>query len=161
MEFAAALTSAKAAFDGLKLAIDARDDAKVKALTLELRERLFAMSDIAMAYIEKNAALTEELATLKLANAANLQADAEIENKRRERESYVLHQVAPGAFVYQYKPAVGAPQGPSHYVCQPCFDAGQKSVLQTKGTSTWLYCPTNSSHNINPNRSPPEQTRFY
>jgi hypothetical protein len=152
MELGPAIASARAAMELLSIAVKARDDSKVQAATLDLREKLFAMSDIAMGFIEKNAALVTENAALKLANAQHLQAKAEVEDRLRERENYVPHEIRPGALVYAYQPRMQGNAAPAHYLCQACYDKGTKSVLQFSPArpsqdARWL-CPEQTSHHI-------------
>jgi len=130
MELSTALTGAKGAFDLLQGAIRARDDAKIQAATLELREKLFAMSDIAMAYVERNAALVSRNAQLELTSAEQARAIAKLEDKAAERARYALHEIRPGAFVYAFVPTAGADARPAHYLCQPCYDRGIRAVLR-------------------------------
>lgn len=157
--FGPAFTSAKATFDLLKLAVDARDHAKAQAATLELREKLFAMSDIAMAYVEKNAALVARNAALELANAEHVRAKAELEEKIRERERYPLHELESGSFAYAYQPPGEGPHEPPHYLCQPCYGQGRKTVLRhTQGLYGWVwYCAADNRHEIaaGPQSAPP------
>ncbi len=152
MEFATTIAGAKAALDLLSGAIRARDDARIQAATLELRERLFAMSDIAMAYIEKNASLVSANAALQLAHAELGRVHAELVDRMRERERYVLHDVATGSFVYASQPPVQGEQTPAHYLCQPCYDQGTKAVLRFARASVGVYarlvCPVGNGHTI-------------
>lgn len=144
--FTTAWASLKAAADVLKIAVEARDDAKIKSATLDLREQLFDMSSVAMDYVSKNADLTLQVAELKLAKAQELQAKAGVEDWSRERERYVLHRLPTGTLVYQVDPAVKGPNEPVHYACQSCMDSRVKSILQPSGT--FLRCPANTDHNI-------------
>jgi hypothetical protein len=154
MEFVltAAIATTKAAFDALSLAIKVRDEAKISAATHEMQERLRAMSDIAMSYVEKNAALVSKNATLELASAENARAHADLVERLRERERYALHEVRPGAFVYTYKPGVDGEQKPAHYLCQNCYDKGIKSVLRhqpaKRSIDARLDCSENPKHAI-------------
>ena len=45
-----------------------------------------------------------------------------------ERECYSLHEIGPGVFAYRLD--TSKKSEPLHYLCQPCFDKGVKSVLQ-------------------------------
>lgn len=148
MELATAIASAKATLELVLLAAKARDAAKLEAATLELRSQLFAMSDIAMAYIEKNVALVTSNAALQEANAEHVRAIAELEQKLVERERYALHELRPGAFVYSPKASQAAPDQSAmaaHYLCQPCYDKGLKAVLRfhpaRTGTDAHYTCP--------------------
>ena len=148
MELGTAIASARATFELLRLAVLARDDAKLQAATYEMNEKLRAMSETAMAYVEKNAALVSENAELKLSNAVNLQAKADIERRLRDRENYVLHEIRTGAFVYAPKPGVQGHETPAHYLCQNCYDKGVKSVLRLSDGSIRWVCAEVFAHAI-------------
>lgn len=144
--FTSAWASLKAAADMLKIGVDARDDAKVKAATIELREKLFELSGVAMNYVSENAALTLEIAALKLTQAKELEAKTAAEDWRRERERYALHALASGVLAYAVKPGQEREGEPLHYACQPCLDKHVKSILQPQ--NRLLICPADTRHNI-------------
>ena len=69
----------------------------------------------------------------------------ELEAHAAEKQRYVLAEVSAGRefFAYRLRNAVElqerADEAP-HFVCQPCFDGGQKAVLVGNGSGTW-ECP--------------------
>lgn len=158
MEFATGISAAKAALEALQLAQKARDQAKIDAATLDLKERLMAMSDLALDFMERGNALVTENARLVMANAELLQAKTQLEERIRERQSYVLHQARPGAFVYANQPGVHGDHSPAHYLCQPCYDHGTKSVLRYTGPDEWTHgkwtCPADPRHSFSENTKP-------
>lgn len=50
-----------------------------------------------------------------------------------EREKYQITQIDAGAFAYMAIPGMEGSE-PAHWLCAQCFDAGQKSILQSNGT---------------------------
>jgi hypothetical protein len=141
-----ALAGAKATFELLAGAIRARDSMKIDDATLQLRRQLFEMSDIAMSYIEKNAALASANAQLVTANAEQAKAHAKLEAQLLENQNYSLQPMGDGAFVYKYEPPVEGPQAVAHYLCQPCKDKGMKSVLRHEPSR--LVCVEVKEHAI-------------
>ncbi|WP_159918008.1 hypothetical protein [Pantoea sp. 18069] len=115
---------------------------------------------------ERTSALLEQLLKaqegLLSHNAALLQLQGEhfeareklrkLEEAGRERGRYSLFQLRPGQFAYRVNlvpQQSGADEPastePLHYVCQPCFDKGIKSVLTgtfMMGVPNGLVCPT-------------------
>lgn len=118
--------------------------AEINDQLLKAQESLFAhnadMMDLQQKYFEA----CEELRKLK-ATAA-------------ERGRYSLRELAQGVFAYQLNASSTAESEgePSHYLCQPCFDKGIKSVLQDKHNSgpVYLHC-TICDANYRTNRSNP------
>jgi len=145
MELATAMASARAALDLLQLGVQARDDAKLKAATTELSARLFDITQKALLLQERNAALVE-------AHAVQVRRIAELEQKAMDRESYVLHEARRGAFVYAPRPGHHGADVPPHYLCQPCYDAGVKSMLRYAEGNEWTHgkwqCPAHQAHAI-------------
>lgn len=63
-----------------------------------------------------------------------------------DRDSYSLFEITKGTFAYRVNIApeqsgASEPRStePVHYVCQPCFDKGIKSVLQRGNDGWWQY----------------------
>jgi hypothetical protein len=112
---------------------------------------------------EKTAALLEQLLKaqegLLSHNAALLQLQGEhfeaseklrkLEEAARERGRYTLVDLGNRRFAYRVnippqESGAGNPSSaePLHYVCQPCFDKGIKSVLQSRLRAPGLECTT-------------------
>lgn len=97
--------------------------AEMNNLLLKAQESLFAHNAQLMELQQQNFETGQELRKLKKASA--------------ERGRYALFEISDGTFVYRSK-SVPATSGsgepvspePQHDLCQPCFDAGVKSVLQ-------------------------------
>lgn len=66
-----------------------------------------------------------------------------LQQSQDERDDYDLFAVFPGVFAYRYRPASEGDslrRHPAHFLCQPCFDKGTKSVLQQRHAGAYL-CP--------------------
>lgn len=125
-----AYASLKAAKEIGGALLDARDFtqsaakiAEMNALLLKAQESLFVHNAQLMELQQQNFEASQELRKLKEALA--------------ERGRYTLFQITPGSFVYRanISPEGGDPDAPGsaepeHYLCQPCYDKGVKSVLQ-------------------------------
>lgn len=160
MSLLAAIASTKNTLGLVKVAIDARDDAKIEAATLELRKQLFAMSDLAMGYVERNASLTQENAALALKQVGLEQKMAELEQRARDDEQYALHEFATGALALRYDPVVQPDNKPAHYLCLACKNEGRHTVLQPYGKSAIvLICQANKNHKIAAKADEPSNAR--
>lgn len=122
-EIAAALTAARATLELTRAALDVRDDIKAKSLLADLQNKLVDATSAALALSEKNVALHTALRESE-------DAKREIERKVEDRVRYALHELRTGAFAYVYRPAGDGDSTPLHYICQPCYDGGAKTVLQ-------------------------------
>jgi hypothetical protein len=94
---------------------------------LKAQDGLFAHNSQLMELQQKYFEATEELRKLKEALA--------------ERGRYSLFQLSPNVFVYRVNVSPDASGSgdpgatdPMHYLCQPCFDKGVKSVLQKQAS---------------------------
>lgn len=140
MEILGAITALRGAYDLVRIGVDARDDAKVRAAVSDMAERLLDAFEGAM---DMSARL--DAAGLQIKDLAAKLEDAK---KRLEiRESYVLREVGPGVLVYSLKASPGGEAVP-HYVCQVCLDEGKRSILQRSPSGQLLYCLAESKHNI-------------
>lgn len=98
--------------------------AEINDQLLKAQESLFAHNADMLDLQQKYHEACEELRRLKAVAA--------------DREGYVLRELAPGVFAYLSE---GRPE-PQHYLCQPCFDKGVKSVLQDRHNAgpVYLHC---------------------
>lgn len=133
----AALTSAKAAWEILSAAVNARDEARIQSATLELRERLFAMSDIAMSFIEKNAALVQENSALKLAHTALENEHAKLKDEVSDSQNYALKELETGALVLAYQPAMEGGQDTNALPLRSLQGHGPKVHSSAVQTLSW------------------------
>lgn len=145
VEITAALTGARAAFELIKAAVAARDDAKLQAALADMGARLTDAILSALASAEKAAALQAALSAAE-------REKAEAHAKLLDRAQYTLHEIRPGAFVYRSQPVDGGSHPPQHYLCQPCYDGGVKAVLRHvdggDGFAHKLECPHSASHTV-------------
>lgn len=141
MEIAAALSGIKGALELASAAVDARDSAKAKT----------AISDVTSRFMDAQIRLVEMTERLLLLQTQLATANQQLEEAKRrlaEREQYVLHEITRGTFAYRFQPSDAAgTQGsvPTHYLCQPCFDKGVKSVLnriESAYMGLLQICPT-------------------
>jgi hypothetical protein len=138
MEIAAALSGIKGAIDIAKAALDARDDAKAKAAINDMIGLLLEANTSALAISNEARKLSADL------DAKTLEL-RELKERQRERENYVLYEVARWRFVYRSQ------LEPAHYLCQNCFDSGVKSVLRHTHYASFedeLVCANNAAHNV-------------
>ena len=138
IEIGAALTSARALLNMATAAIEARDDAKLKAALIDLNSKLMDASLVALNTIEKSAELQ---AALHVAQREK----ADLQRQIDERSRYTLAKISENrdVFAYASHPAQEGGDVPLHYLCQLCYDKGIKAVLQGGdfyGTSTY-DCP--------------------
>ncbi|KZK85753.1 MULTISPECIES: hypothetical protein [unclassified Pseudovibrio] len=118
------LTSVKVASDLLKLGIEARDDAKIKAASNELTERLIEANMLALDITNK---MHEQDSHLRDAQ----ERIRELEAKRELLDRYQLIELDEGSLVYELKANAGTEE-PHHYACPNCLEDGRKTVLQKK-----------------------------
>lgn len=99
---------------------------------------------------------------MQVLGAAIEQADAlraarerirELEAKEREGQRYQLVEMVPdtGAFAYRLRPAAELDERrdePVHFLCQPCFDSGIKTVLQRAPSGNAFSCPSVETHRV-------------
>lgn len=147
-EITGALTALRATYELARIGLDARDDAKLRTSIFDMSERLSAAFAAGLAMSEKNIDLMARLHDVE----SELR---ELQGRVADRENYVLHEIAPGRFVYRFKPSAETAKErgvPTHHLCQNCLDAGKKSVLRLVTGAEWeppvLACAENSGHAI-------------
>lgn len=119
---------AQAALDLRDFNAQAAAIAKINGELLKAQDQLFVHQSQLLQLQEQHFEAREELRKLKEAQS--------------ERQRYSLFDLGNGQFVYRVNIApeesgAGDPTGaePLHYLCQPCFDGGVKSVLQKLWTN--------------------------
>lgn len=146
LEITAALNGVKSTLDLLRVAIAARDSAKIEAAMQDMTGRLTDALMSGLAAVEKAQTLQTALVTAERRNA-------ELEQELVDRAMYELHELRPGAFAYRSKSTLDRPEQPQHYLCQACRDSGLKTILQyvhavqAWDTGIWK-CPRESAHDI-------------
>jgi len=136
MELAALMTALGHATNVFKTAVQARDDAKrleatadINSTLAEISARYAAVAQQQLALLEKNEALSKQLAAY--------------DKWEQEKIRYVLRQLPSGGFIYALNPAQKTHK-PPHWLCTNCYESRYKSVLQLEipatGESCWT-CP--------------------
>ncbi|WP_157379613.1 hypothetical protein [Burkholderia ubonensis] len=137
----AALNGANLSLELVKRAVASHDqrvaEEAIDDMTVKLRDAHVAAlqtAQDALKLAQDARALDKRIAELERENDT-------LKAKAQERERYTLVAIAPHSFAYALKD-VEATVEPQHYCCQPCMDAGKKSVLQLAGGKGGLHCPT-------------------
>lgn len=122
---------AQAALDLRDFNAQAAAIANINGELLKAQDQLFVHQSQLLQLQEQHFEAREELRKLKEAQS--------------ERQRYALFDLGNGQFVYRVNVApeqsgASEPGGaePLHYLCQPCFDGGVKSVLQAVWTGTLM-----------------------
>ncbi len=122
---------------GLSAAIDVRDFNQAAAELSKLNEALLSAQ---AALLAQNSALFQ-LQSEKFETAEELR---KLEEALAQKARYDLFDLGGGVFVYRANSSPSAPGSfdpastqPEHFLCQPCFDAGKKSVLRRWGDREW------------------------
>lgn len=124
---AAAQTSIKALFGLVKGATSAVVDHELKAKLIDIQAGILdAQGKLGDAQAER----------LELLNEINILRDKvrSYENAKAALDSYTLHEVAPGRYLYKY--AETGEEKVDHFACPPCHNAGKISVLQSPKTGS-------------------------
>lgn len=149
MDFSTAISSALGMVQIADAALKARDSTKASQAISEIQLKLVELSMSALTVTEKNMSLANEVRSLQ--DELN-----ELKRKASDWDKYTLAEVCIGVHAYQPK-KYGTDSGiPFHYLCQPCYDKGIKSMLRFlshfKGNpqdnySEWL-CPEDKKHSF-------------
>ena len=140
----AAIGSIRAAKDLATAAVSVRDWNLVATELAKVNEQLLRAQD---ALFSHNAQLLEMQQELFAAKDELRRAKETL----AERGRYALSETSRGAWAYRERPlpvdqnsnAANADSSRVHYVCQPCFDAGKKAILQIGADlgGALLHCP--------------------
>ena len=117
--------------------VQERDREKLAALKIELTDKIL---DLQTKLLEVQSAVILERETLRTAQ----ERLREMEGSEREKARYELAKLGAVGdfFAYRLRPQselVERASEPTHFVCQPCFDAGKKSVLLVSTGES--FCP--------------------
>jgi hypothetical protein len=153
MSLDAAVTGLTAAYQVLRGAIAARDDALIQRAQYDLQEKLLTVSATALTQLQATHAL--ELETQKLRTEL-VQADARVQEKERElekRTAYKMAQPAPGIWARIPVDATAGEPESTAYFCATCYADGKEVPLQYRkagpGYHAGLYCQVNKDHVLN------------
>jgi hypothetical protein len=139
----AAFTAAKDL--GLAL-VSERDRHKAAAIQIEFTEKIVqAQANL----LQVLGIATEQAEALRTAR----ERVGELEAGQREAQRYQLVEVVAGRGIYAYRlrPASELDERrdePVHFLCQPCFDRGIKSVLQRSLNGNSLVCSGSEAHRL-------------
>ena len=152
-EIAGAMASLNLAFNVLKGAMAARDDALIKTAQIDLQEKLLSASTTALSQVQSTHTLELEAQQLR---ADLIQANAriqEIERELEKRGAYALAQPVPGQWARI--PVGVTPDTPENtaYFCATCYSDGKEVPLQYRkakpGFNAALLCQANKEHSLN------------
>ncbi len=143
-EISAAVTSAKTALDIAKAAQGLSSYNELVSAVSEVNAKLMDATVVTLASLEKQSALTKEMAELKVKLR-------EVEDWESQMKRYKLHAFATGTLAYALRSRKENGE-PMHYLCTTCVDKKKKTTLQPK--SSVLYCPE-CKINIITEESPP------
>ncbi len=148
-EISAAVTSAKTALDIAKAAHGLSNYNELVTAVSEVNAKLVEATVVTLASLEKQSALTGEIADLK-------EKLREAENWEGQMKRYKLHAFPTGALAYALQPGMEEGQ-PMHYLCTACVDKKKKTTLQPNGR--YLHCPECNSNIATQNAPPPGVVR--
>ena len=123
MDFSTAISGALGMVQIADAALKARDNAKASQAIADIQLKLVELSMSALAVTEKNISLVNEVRSLQ--DELN-----ELKIKASDRDDYILGEVCMGVQAYKPKKFETGRDNPFHYLCQPCFDKGIKSMLR-------------------------------
>ena len=130
MTFSEAIEQELAVIALLESAITDKNESKIRKALAELKAKNGVLRDVAMALLETS---LEIQAAQMSCSKENIALKAALD----DRSKYALTEVFPGKFCYSAK--VDEKSGePAHHICQLCFDAGVKAVLQFSPKSDFL-----------------------
>jgi len=154
IEISDAISTFSAIIELAKTAMSARDSAKVEEALFELKVKYLSAMEGSLQLQGQIAALQGDKAALqsKLLVSKQLLLDTQAEldqlkDSLAEREHYALYEIEAGIFCYRYKTGADDEQTPEHYLCQPCWDSGKKSILRMF-TDTRYICPEHDHHRL-------------
>lgn len=121
-----AISALKQAVDIAGALLSERDKALVQARVQQLNELLIA------AQRETLASYSEQLDLLKAKRELEEQI-AQFKTWETEKQRYELQEIGEGFFAYALKESARGAE-PMHYICTPCYQRGQKMILQWTNT---------------------------
>ncbi|WP_285414630.1 hypothetical protein [Variovorax sp. efr-133-TYG-130] len=135
-------SSLKTTYDLGVAAVGIRDANKLALTVSEMNQKLLSAQHAVFGALNESMELQKRLLESEELNK-------QLQAKLSERGRYSLAEVCFGNFAYVSTPNDSTPNPePVHYVCQACFDKGQKSVLRYlhgANNSAYLLCPSCTS----------------
>lgn len=135
-EIAAAIQSAKIAFDLIKATKELSNSTEILTAVNDVQMKLSSAIAAALASQEKQASLAERVRELE----TQLR---DVEDWNSQMRRYKLVEFPTRALAHQLKPEM-ANGAPLHYLCTACVDKKKKTTLQPE--SNWLNCPECKYH---------------
>ena len=141
VDLATAVSGIALSMQALKVAIAARDEAKINAAISDLKDRLFDVQSANLQALENLHKAQAQVHTL-------MEDNKKLSRQIDERGFYFLDNITKdrGSQLWAYCYKVGSnpshsDSAPAHYLCQPCFDKDTKSVLYLRnGLATCNVC---------------------
>ena len=154
IEISDAISAFSAIIELAKTAMSARDSTKVEEALFELKVKYLSAMEGSLQLQGQIAALQGDKAALQSKLLVNkqllLDTQAELDQLKdslAERKHYALYEIEAGIFCYRYKTGADDEQTPAHYLCQPCWDSGKKSILRMFTDMIYL-CPEQDHHKL-------------
>ncbi|WP_155631639.1 MULTISPECIES: hypothetical protein [Burkholderia cepacia complex] len=151
-----AIGAGNAAFDLVKNAVAARDQAKIEARTAELEIKMREINQAALHALQDALKATQDLNAMQDKATALQREIDELKATTDERKRYALVDIGRQQFAYALRAnalrEIDAEPTPKYYFCQPCMESDQKVVLQGDGPHGRLKCPR-CSLTLSPNRA--------
>lgn len=160
MAFLEALSAARSTFEIAAVAVKARDEIKLQSAMAELREKIWAMSDMGLTQVQALHRLELEAQELRVKLAKAQDEHAQLEAKLEEKDQYQITEVCPGGWAYALISDMDKPMHGRAYFCPACYSQGKKVPMrhyQAQGqlAESWT-CMADNTHRLNkpdPNRS--------
>ncbi|MCA8198911.1 hypothetical protein [Burkholderia vietnamiensis] len=151
-----AVDAGNAAFNFVKYAVAARDQAKIEAGTADLEIKMREINQAALRASQDALKAIQDMRAMDKEMAALQRENDELKAKADERKRYALVDIGRQQFAYVLRTnalrEIDAEPAPKYYLCQPCMDSDQKVVLQGDGPHGRLKCPR-CSLALSPNRA--------
>lgn len=147
-----ALTAARAAYELASVAIDARDDAKIKEAMHELREKLWDTSNTAFSQLQALHSLELETQKLRMQLAEAEREKVQLHTQIKERAMHPLAQVRPGIWAHiRAEDSEKAVEDRPHF-CAACYSNGKVVPLRYfkahgELSESW-NCPHEGGHRL-------------
>ncbi|MBR8314664.1 hypothetical protein KDW36_15880 [Burkholderia dolosa] len=150
-----AIGAGNAAFDLVKNAVAARDQAKIEARTAELEIKMREINQAALHALQDAFKATQDLNAMQDRASALQREIDELKATANERKRYALVDIGRQQFAYALRTnalrEIDTEPASKYYFCQPCMDSDQKVVLQGDGPQGRLKCPR-CALTLSPNR---------
>ncbi|MDR2209379.1 MAG: DUF148 domain-containing protein [Azoarcus sp.] len=152
----ASITGYSVLRDAFSAFISARDSEKAAKLEREFSEKLASalnnLLQVQQAALVTNQVLAEQHEEIRALKAQMIDKSRYVLRKLGTQGEYFAY-----CFVPPTETVYGTGDDP-HFVCQPCFDAGTKSVLHGLGSGIWRCSVCKTSMHTEPISHPPRRS---